>query len=167
VNLPVFKISKPATWVFAADKPAQWKGIPLCDRDTSRQLTETDIVQFFQATFAFLERDGKYIPYDEKIKAVKTILNRMIRPPEKRAINRDVNKSLLAAAMAKMKAKEAIWGDAVIRAKAEFENRGINDPDDDTPGYRERVNELFQEIYSTSPVNDRGKWAEDWFKKYM
>ena len=70
-------------------------------------------------------------------------------------------------AVAKLKGRQDAWGAAVAKARAEFENRGINDPGDNTPGYLERINVLFQEIYSTSPVNDGGKRAEDLFKKNM
>lgn len=68
--------------------------------------------------------------------------------------------SLFDAAMAKLKGREAAWGAAVGKAKAEFTAKGIARLDDTTPGYRERINEL----YRASGAEDGGKWARDWFK---
>jgi hypothetical protein len=75
--------------------------------------------------------------------------------------------SLLDAAMAKMRGREELWGKAVAQTKAEFEAKGARRLDDTTPGYRERINELFQQFYRKSAVNDDGKWAEDWFNENM
>jgi hypothetical protein len=47
------------------------------------------------------------------------------------------------AAMAKLKGQQKKWGEAVEKAKHEFAERGIKNPSDKTPGYMERINELY------------------------
>lgn len=48
------------------------------------------------------------------------------------------------AAMAKLKGRQRAWGAAVTQTEAEFKAKGINKPNDTTPGYMERINELYQ-----------------------
>lgn len=50
------------------------------------------------------------------------------------------------AAMAKLAGRQKAWGKAVEQAKAEFTERGITSLDDTTPGYLERINELYQNM---------------------
>jgi len=47
------------------------------------------------------------------------------------------------AAMAKLKGQQKKWGEAVDKAKQEFAGKGIKNPSDKTPGYMERINELY------------------------
>jgi hypothetical protein len=47
------------------------------------------------------------------------------------------------AAMAKLRGRQNKWADAVDKAKAEFAEKGIKNPTDATPGYIERINELY------------------------
>lgn len=48
------------------------------------------------------------------------------------------------AAMAKLKGRQRAWGEAVFKAEAEFKAKGIEKPNDTTPGYLERINELYR-----------------------
>lgn len=48
------------------------------------------------------------------------------------------------AAMAMMRKKQAAWGEAVKKAYAEFASRGIRNPNDETPGYLDRINQIFK-----------------------
>jgi hypothetical protein len=45
--------------------------------------------------------------------------------------------------MAKLRGRQNKWADAVDKAKAEFAEKGIKNPTDATPGYIERINELY------------------------
>ncbi len=69
--------------------------------------------------------------------------------------------SLADAAMARMRRREDAWAEAIQKAKEEFALKGIENPDDTTPGYRERINELYRD-----PLEGEGsEWAGKWFKE--
>jgi hypothetical protein len=40
--------------------------------------------------------------------------------------------------------KGQLWDKAVIKAREEFKAKGINSPNDQTPGYVDRINELYR-----------------------
>ena len=52
---------------------------------------------------------------------------------------------LYDAAMAKLARQRKAWGKAVEQAEKEFNTRGIKKPGDETPGYLERINEIYRE----------------------
>jgi hypothetical protein len=54
--------------------------------------------------------------------------------------------SMYDAAMAKLAGKQRAWGKAVEQARAEFVAQGIANPDDSTPGYLDRINEIYRGI---------------------
>jgi hypothetical protein len=69
--------------------------------------------------------------------------------------------SLYDAAMARLQRREDAWAEAIQKAKEEFALKGIENPDDTTPGYRERINELYRD-----PLEGEGsEWAGKWFKE--
>ncbi len=103
---------------------------------------------------------------EEKIKGVNVVLDRIASVGVAKVKTKKTKKqktkkpSLFDAAMAKMKERDAAWGTARDKATTEFVLLGITRLDDTTPGYRERIDELYRE----SGAADGGKWAEDWFK---
>jgi hypothetical protein len=51
--------------------------------------------------------------------------------------------SMYDAAMAKLEGRQRAWGEAVAQARQEYFKKGIKNPDDTTPGYLERINEIY------------------------
>jgi len=78
-NAGIFDIFNFDFWEFAGDKPFLWNGKKLVKKDNN-PFTEKDTVDLVPVIFKFLERKGDIIPHDEKIKAIKNLLNRMENP---------------------------------------------------------------------------------------
>jgi hypothetical protein len=49
------------------------------------------------------------------------------------------------AMTAQLRGKAEIWDNAVNTAKAEYREKGIENPNDQTPGYVDRINEIYKE----------------------
>jgi len=47
------------------------------------------------------------------------------------------------AAMAKLGGRQRAWGEAVAQARQEYSAKGIENPDDTTPGFLESINEIY------------------------
>jgi len=71
-----FKITDPATWDKATNKPISWNGTTLYDRDKN-PITERSLADLFNTMWAFLEKK-KPLSAEQKEKSIKTLLDRMI-----------------------------------------------------------------------------------------
>lgn len=152
-----FDIMRPETWIAASEKQISWEGVPLYNADGG-PLSEKDIVDFFEAIFAFLEHKGDYISYDQQQKSVQIVLNRMKCTNSKEGIGKQKNENLkkkrekhykvvdeaYKRGMKKLENQQKAWGKAVEQAEKEFSARGIKKPGDGTPGYLERINEIYR-----------------------
>jgi len=58
-------------------------------------------------------------------------------PPTEKTTN------MYDAAMAKLGGRQRAWGEAVAQARQEYSAKGIENPDDTTPGFLERINEIY------------------------
>lgn len=73
------------------------------------------------------------------------------------------------AIMAKLDKKGAAWDKAVTQTKSEFKKKGVDNPNDQTPGYCDRINELYRDAGYEPPVlkafnanearDEGGKWT--------
>jgi len=142
-----FEISKPETWVYVSDRPFFWHKVPLYNRQTGQQLTEKELVEFFEVMFAFLERDRKTLTYSQKAKGIRTVLDRMARgrpTAAEKAKNKEWSNAQIKTAMDRLKRRQDAWNSAMVEAETELRAKGFNHFDDNTPGYLERINEIYQ-----------------------
>ncbi len=61
----------------------------------------------------------------------------------------NITSPLYDAAMAKLEGRQRAWGEAVAQARQEYSKKGIKNPDDTTPGYLERINEIYHGLMSS------------------
>lgn len=62
----------------------------------------------------------------------------------------NITSPLYDVVMAKLSRQSKAWGKAVEQAEKEFNARGIKKPDDETPGYLERINEIYRGFLTLS-----------------
>ncbi|VBB41117.1 hypothetical protein TRIP_E50149 [uncultured Spirochaetota bacterium] len=97
--------------------------------------------------FAFLEHDGKTLTYSQKMKGIRTVLDRMARgslTAAEKTKNKEWSNAQIKTAMDKLKCHQDVWGSAMVEAETELRAKGFNHFDDNTPGYLERINEIYK-----------------------
>jgi hypothetical protein len=80
-NIPMpifntFKITDPATWNKATNKPITWNGLMLYDKD-KKPITERSLTDLFNTVWAFLEKKNP-LSAEQKEKSIRTMLDKMI-----------------------------------------------------------------------------------------
>lgn len=163
-----FDIVRPETWIVASEKQISWEGVQLYNAGGG-PLSEKDVVDLFEALFAFLEHTGDHISYEQQQKSVQTVLNRMKSTNSKEGIEKQKKDKLkkrrekhykvvdeaYKRGMAKLENQQKAWGEAVEQAEKDFNARGITKLSDETPGYLERINQIYHEIIDSQNMPKR------------
>jgi hypothetical protein len=220
----LFNIFDFESWEFASNNFLLWNGTMLYGND-KKPITEQDVVGLFHAIWRFLEKNGETLSEDDKIKSLKTVLDRMAKyqsdpngmerakneflediseniteevskfnPRNQETYQYATNRQLIidgkevwtpmykddqkikspvseTSFVIVLKAlwnihctSQKAWDMAVLETKKEFESKGIV-ANDETPGYKEKSNELFQKIkkqlYKTIPEKIDQDFIED------